>query len=195
MSQPINGYVRTTYDGHTVNRRTKAILTVAADRLGYKDGLTVFQGSYNPGGVGASGGTHDGGGAVDLSPFQWQRKVKALRDLGGAAWHRPAIAGLWGEHVHVVFAGDRELSPQARDQIVDYANGRDGLAGNGPDTFDYHPKLVPFDYPGYVRKQRQRRRTLRGLAADIRRLVARRKALARIIVRKRQRREDLKGTH
>lgn len=190
----LHPYAHTTYDGFTVNRRTKAILTVAADRLGYDDGLTLFQGSYNPGGVGASGGTHDGGGAADLSPFEWRRKVRVLRDLGGAAWHRPELPGVWGEHVHVVFAGDRQLSPEARGQVAQYEAHTDGLAGHGPDLFAHHPDLVPFNYTAYVQSRRKRLRTIRGLAAEVKKLTSRRRLIGRRIARKRARRHRLRGT-
>ena len=75
----------------TVDWKTRAALEEAERRLGYP--LTVVQGSYNTGGVPASGPTHDGGGVVDLQPFDWQRKVRVLRDIGFAAWHRPATGG------------------------------------------------------------------------------------------------------
>lgn len=144
------GYDRTTYDGNTVNWRTKAMLYVVGNRL-YGDPwiLTVYQGSYNRS-VSASGGTHDGGGAVDLSAHQWWRKIHALRRVGFAAWHRPAIPGLWGEHIHAIAIGDRDMSRAAEDQIRAYRHHRNGLASNRWDPYPYHP-FHTFDFRGWMR--------------------------------------------
>ncbi len=97
--------------------------------------------------MGASAGTHDGGGVVDLIPFDWQRKVRVLRSIGFAAWHRPAISGLWNEHIHAVLIDHGRLSPPAKNQVIAYLNGRDGLKSNLPDTF-WRPSPIPrFHYP------------------------------------------------
>ena len=53
-----------TYGGKRVNTRTRLMLAAADARVPFAIRLT--QGSYNPGGVGASAGTHDGGGVVDV---------------------------------------------------------------------------------------------------------------------------------
>lgn len=123
-------YDLTTYDGRTVDWLTRAALTAVAGRLGYD--LTVVQGSYSTG-VAASGGTHDGGGTVDLAPFDHERKVRELRRTGFAAWYRPARPGVWGAHIHAVLIGNRRLSAAARDQVAEYLAGFDGLAGDGRD--------------------------------------------------------------
>lgn len=146
MHQLLNGplapdpYDRTTIrDGKTLDMLTHYALLTVEHRLGFRPGsLTVLQGSYNKGGVKASAGVHDGGGAVDLTPQDWQAKVHAMREVGFAAWHRPAIPGLWGEHVHAVLPGNKKLSPQARDQVTDYLRGRNGLADHAPDP-TWHP--------------------------------------------------------
>ncbi|MGH3498430.1 MAG: hypothetical protein ACRDP1_13295, partial [Nocardioidaceae bacterium] len=127
----------------TVNVRTEMMLHAAEKRLGYQ--LTVIQGSYNAGGVSASAGTHDGGGAVDLAPYDWANKVRAMRSIGFAAWHRPAIPGLWGEHIHCIAIGDIDLSPAAAQQVHDYFNGLDGLAGEAHDN-EWRPNPIPI-YP------------------------------------------------
>ena len=124
-------YDRTTYDGKTVDWLTRAALEDTAKRLGYD--LTLAQGSYNAGGVSASAGTHDGGGAVDLAPYDHDRKVRELRRTGFAAWYRPTIPGLWNAHIHAVLIGNRKLSAGAAAQVVDYLNGRNGLASHAPD--------------------------------------------------------------
>jgi hypothetical protein len=113
------------------------MLIRAEKRLGYE--LTIMQGSYNRG-VGASAGTHDGGGAVDLAPYDHARKVLVLRQVGFAAWYRPALPGVWPDHVHAIAIGDPDLAPVAARQVTAYYNGRDGLAGNGPDN---GPRLNP----------------------------------------------------
>jgi hypothetical protein len=142
-----HAYEKQQVQGHTLNNRTVAMLTDVESRLGYD--LTVLQGSYNAGGVSQSAGTHDGGGAVDLAPYDWKNKVAALRRVGFAAWHREAIPGTWGEHIHAIAYGDRDLSPAAAAQIADYQNHLDGLAGNNYDTQTPHPKLSDFDYQAF----------------------------------------------
>jgi hypothetical protein len=130
---------RTTYDGHTVDERTAAMLRAASHRLGANCHLGITQGSYNPGGVGASAGTHDGGGAADLDMGKLcgkrtRRVVRALRIVGFAAWHRTAIPGVWGEHIHAIAISDPDLAPAAQDQVWDYYVHRDGLADNAADA-------------------------------------------------------------
>ena len=113
----------------------------------------VVQGSYNHGGVSASAGTHDGGGVVDLLAWDWQRKVRALRTVGFAAWYRPPVRGLWGAHIHAVLIDHGKLAPSAARQVIAYRNGRDGLRSNLPDRF-WRPSPIPvFQYPP---KQRRR---------------------------------------
>src|ERR671926_459425 len=97
--------------GKTLNKRTYDMLKLAEKRLGYD--LTIVQGSYHRG-VGASAGTHDGGGVVDLAPWDYQRKVRVLRGVGFAAWYRAPLAGVWPAHIHAVAIGDPELAPAAR---------------------------------------------------------------------------------
>jgi len=161
-------YERVTFRGKTVDRMTEAALKIAESRLGYE--LTIVQGSYNAGGVGASAGTHDGGGVVDLAPYDHARKVRVLRDLGFAAWFRPAIPDLWGEHIHAVLAGNEKLSPAAAQQVVDYLAGLNGLANKQRDPNTYRPTPpVTFDYAAAVRDERLLER-VKGLRARIRSL-------------------------
>jgi hypothetical protein len=149
-----DAYDRVSLDGHTVNKRTLAAFRTAEARLKGDDDWTVFQGSYNSG-VGPSAGTHDGGGAIDVSPFNWKARTRALRAVGFCAWHRPELPGVWGEHIHAILRGDREMSLAAHEQVVQYDQHTDGLAGHGPDLFPYHPENVSFDYPAYVRERNQ----------------------------------------
>lgn len=119
-----------------MNTRTRDMLLAAEKILGYQ--LSVIQGSYNAGGVAASAGTHDGGGALDV----WGKggshvaaEVAALRRVGFAAWGRTPSQGPWGYHIHCIAIGDSDLSRGARNQVADYLNGRNGLASNAKDTF------------------------------------------------------------
>lgn len=136
-SAPPEDYAKDTARGVTLNKRTLAMLVAAEGIYGKKIPLT--QGSYNAGGVGASAGTHDGGGAIDvnlngLSEEQINMLVKSLRMAGFAAWHRVPSEGPWAAHVHAIAIGDKEMSSGAADQVKAYFNGKNGLSGNGPDT-------------------------------------------------------------
>jgi len=136
-------FERTTYGDvrpKTVDWKTRAALEEAERRLGYR--LTIVQGSYNAGGVRQSGGTHDGGGVVDLLAWDWQQKVRVLRKVGFAAWYRPTISGLWGAHIHAVLIDHGQLSSSAAAQVASYRAGRDGLKGNRADTF-WRPNPIP----------------------------------------------------
>lgn len=148
MAEPAHNYDRITYAGRTVNRRTKEMLETAANIFGRTNGWVLTQGSYNRG-VGASAGTHDGGGVVDISVSGWSSAtrsdaVQALRKAGFFAWLRTPAQG-FAYHIHAVAIGDRELSPAARDQVVQGFADRNGLAGRGPD-----PDKDP--YPTWIDK-------------------------------------------
>jgi hypothetical protein len=139
---------RTSFSGRTVNQRTRAMLVEAESILGQD--IVLSQGSYNAGGVDASAGTHDGGGAVDvsvsaLSTTQRWETVKALRTVGFAAWLRTPDQGPWPYHIHAIAIGDTDLSIAARNQVADYYVGKNGLAShaadNTPDAYQ-----VPFTW-------------------------------------------------
>ena len=124
-------YDLTTHDGKPVDWLTHAALLDVEKALGYP--LTIVQGSFNPGGVAASAGVHDGGGAVDLSAWDHENKVREMRRVGFACWYRPTIPGLWNAHCHAVLMGDKLLSPAAKVQVGEYLRGEDGLADHRPD--------------------------------------------------------------
>jgi hypothetical protein len=105
------------------------------------DLLRVTQGGFRED-VGASFGTHAGGGVVDLSIrdpntdaylfSETEAMVRALRLVGFAAWYRaPGALGQGSPpHIHAVAVGDRDLSPEAQRQLAGeagYFNGMDGL--------------------------------------------------------------------
>ncbi|MEW9549763.1 peptidoglycan-binding protein [Nonomuraea sp. NPDC050783] len=127
---------RVPVDGFVVNSRTRSMLTEAERLLG-RD-LKLDQGSYNPGGDPTSAGTHDGGGAIDISVKGMSSAartaaVRALRLVGFAAWLRDPRQDDWPWHIHAVAISDPDLSGQAQHQAGDYYLGLNGLAGRGPD--------------------------------------------------------------
>lgn len=106
-----------------------------AERLGGP--LVLTQGAYSTS-VGASAGTHSGGGVYDfsvrgLSTAQVNRRVRALRRVGFAAWHRVPSEGPWVAHIHAVAVGCDDLAPGAARQVDALRRGRNGLANGGPD--------------------------------------------------------------
>ena len=144
---------RTTYHGTTMNTRTRAMLVEAERRLGRQVGVT--QGSYNAGGVGASAGTHDGGGALDISvsgltTAQRTATVKALRQVGFAAWLRTPAQGDWGYHIHAIAINDTDLSSGAQHQAGDYYLGKNGLANGAADD---GPQVTKMTWEEYQRSR------------------------------------------
>jgi hypothetical protein len=138
----VNPYGRTTRrSGVVLNWRTVEMLEVAEmhylDQLGIVP-LRLAQGSYTTA-VAASGGTHAGGGALDVSVRNLttdQRKsvVWALRKQGFAAWLRTPAQG-FVYHIHAIAVGDHEMSAAAAQQVVWYKQGLNGLwpPHQGPD--------------------------------------------------------------
>lgn len=132
-----------------LNERTRDMILAAEKLVNFR--LVLTQGSYNAGGVAASAGTHDGGGAVDirardLTPEQRKQLVLACRKVGFAAWLRTPSQGNWPYHVHAIAAGDTELSAGAAAQVKAYRSGRNGLANNGPDDGPDGYRLMTFEY-------------------------------------------------
>lgn len=95
----------------------------------------ITQGSYNTS-VSASGGTHSGGGALDViySLVNSDRKLAAFRNAGIAMSRRMTWEGPWANHGHGIVIGCIHASPAAKRQVTAYRNGRNGLSNNGPDT-------------------------------------------------------------
>ncbi|MBL8152554.1 MAG: hypothetical protein JNM70_00100 [Anaerolineae bacterium] len=145
--QPPEVYERVSIGYGVLNLRTLAMLDQAQALYRERGGILdfrrgVMQGSYNPGGVSASFGTHDGGGAVDLSVrdpasgnilrAEIPDMIAALRTAGFAAWLRDAGELYAGSpiHIHAIAIGDAELSEAARGQIdgtFGYLRGFNGL--------------------------------------------------------------------
>ncbi|MEU6674754.1 hypothetical protein [Streptomyces sp. NPDC046925] len=121
---------KVTYRGVVVNKRTAAMLR-NAEKLA-KTTFTAFQGSYSNS-VGASAGTHSGGGAIDLGPAK-DAIVGAMRSSGFAAWRRTPAEG-FSPHIHGIAVGDPTASAAAKAQVKAFHAGKNGLANNGPDTY------------------------------------------------------------
>lgn len=124
---------RVKVDGETLNLRTARMLARVEARTGLS--TRVVQGSYSSGPN--SAGTHEGGGAVDLSVHGFSREqildlVWQMRCCGFASYFRPNN-GIWDDHIHAIAIGDKEMSPEARAQVVEYYAGDDALAGDGKD--------------------------------------------------------------
>jgi hypothetical protein len=157
--QPPDDYARVWVSGVQLDARTLAMLDHAQALYQAQGGvidfrLAITQGSYTGGALAASFGTHDGGGAVDLSVrsrVDWsvmvgeiEPMVHALRVSGFAAWLRDT-GELYPDspiHIHAIAIGDRELSEAARAQIdgtFGYLRGFDGLPQpNGVPRLDRH---------------------------------------------------------
>lgn len=132
-------YGRTTWRGVTLENRTVSALEWAEKhwRKGVGKGQTLrpSQGSFSTS-VGASGQTHAGGGACDLSvagmtPRQRRRLVRWLRRAGICAWYR-APSAIWGPHIHLILPG-RTNSSAAKWQVGEYNAHRTGLTAGAFD--------------------------------------------------------------
>lgn len=133
-----------TWRGKVFDERTRDQLVELDKLVGPNITIHPSQGSYSNG-VAASGGTHSGGGAVDLSvgsaglsPFQIDLVVFLARRIGFAASHRLPSEGPWAEHIHMISIGCKDLSNQAKAQVTAYKAGLNGLANHHPDP---HRKL------------------------------------------------------
>jgi peptidoglycan hydrolase-like protein with peptidoglycan-binding domain len=127
---------RTTYSGVKLNTRTIAMLKAAGGRLGCT--LDATKGSYT-GPDSSSAGTHAGGGAADINVnvrcgHSISQVVAALRTVGFAAWYRNWTGN---QHIHAVAISDLDMATETvfpgvfdmREQIVAWAQGKDGLSG------------------------------------------------------------------
>lgn len=132
----------TSWRGVTLDDRSAAMMD-EVNRLTPDSPIDPTQGSYS-GGVNASAGTHDGCGSIDiaaanLSDWQRQNIVQAMRQVGWAAWLRTPAQSDWPYHIHGIAVqpggkNDRGcLSSGAHDQVYDYYAGRNGLASGAAD--------------------------------------------------------------
>lgn len=154
VSHPITLGNKVQVDGQTVNQRTADMLAEAKKRSGVD--FTLVQGSYHPG-TGASAGTHDGGGVVDvdgesLSAGDRAKVVQAMREVGFAAWDRTGVAD-FSSHIHAAAIADTDMDSSAwgadaNRQIFDYYNGMDGLGQHGKDNGPNVKKVTWEEYKG-----------------------------------------------
>lgn len=131
-----DAYEVVTWRGHKFDRKTVDALEWVERKSGVT--ISISQGSYNPGGVSASGSTHAAGGAVDVrcAHLSFRNKVRLVRWLkraGFAAWRRKAVPGVWGEHVHALQIQNAKLSPSAAWQVGQFLARRSGLSSGGWD--------------------------------------------------------------
>ncbi len=124
---------RVSWRGVTLDERTRDMLVEAERLCGVK--LVPTQGSYSTS-VGASAGTHAGGGAVDLSDrghnAEVRRKVvTALWKVGFVAAHRTSPP-FSGSHYHAIAIDCPDLSASAARQVREMSSGGDGLVGSAP---------------------------------------------------------------
>lgn len=126
----------------------------AADEVGIPhDLIEVVQGSYNPGGVEASGSTHADGGTYDLrlkgiSDAKAEKWCVALRKRGACAFPRiPKYGWDKGRHIHTVDRFEPDLSHSARWQVAEYDAGRNALSGDSSARDPLpHPTQIKFEY-------------------------------------------------
>ena len=147
-------WATTWWRGHKFDNRTvSALMWMEKRYLAHgknRRPFSIGQGSFANGSL--SAGTHSGGSSADigfagLNKKQRKAVVKWGRKAGGAIWPREgAVWGTNNDHAHLILlptgSGKTNASPGAKTQISAYLNGRDGLAGNGPDTSP-RPKPIP----------------------------------------------------
>ena len=125
-----------TFEGFRMDARTRDML-VELRRICVAP-VVITQGGFNAGGVAASAGTHDGGGALDIrahnrTDTERREIVLRARQVGFAAWLRTPAQSNWPFHVHCIAVGCKSLSSGAARQVTDYRNGKNGLASHGTD--------------------------------------------------------------
>lgn len=135
--------------------RTAAHLDVTIARLERQHPgctLHLIQSAYNTG-VGASAGTHDKDGVLDvwIEGMGWWEQQAFLRACGWAAWYRFPPA--FGRHIHMISLGcPGPVGEFVPGQVRDYYAHRTGLAGHASDP-SWHPADINqtiFDYPAWL---------------------------------------------
>ena len=175
-----------------VDALTILALEAAEKLVGGGFQAVVTQGSYqNP--VSASAGTHSGGGVLDLrardlTPVRKGQLLKALRQVGFAAWLRTPNQGPWVEHFHIVLIDHPLLSTQAATQVRDYRAGLNGLANKGKDdgpripykVFTWPEPAPPKKLPARVQTYLKNNVSIRkDITKEVKRLKAAREVAAR----------------
>jgi hypothetical protein len=129
--------------GATCDRKLVEFLKILERRLGYE--IDVIKGHDVASNDSVSATTHNGGGVADLTPFDAERKLKAIIDLGGWGWIREPSPS-WSKHIHFGITNHGNLDPQARAQQESFQRGRNGLVGDAVDPNKYRPKVPDFSY-------------------------------------------------
>jgi hypothetical protein len=146
-----------TKSGQSLTPRVWALIYAAKRAAGLaEESARVVQGSYHKGSL--SAGTHNGGGAFDLSVRGLSHKqildlVNELRKRNVAAWYRSPLYGwpesLGGAHIHGIVMDEPGLSYAAKRQVINYRDGLNGLASKRKDPH-IRPAQHPFVMPGTV---------------------------------------------
>jgi hypothetical protein len=113
----------------------------------------MYQGCYHTG-VLKSAETHWGADVFDISAHEYERVAKVGAEIGIIVFHRPLNWDGDGgtEHCHILIRGSKDFNYQAAQQVVDWDNHIDGLAGHdtryaGPwypvNDFVYQPERPP----------------------------------------------------
>lgn len=150
--------------GVVIDRCTAGAIVVAEQKLGYELTIIKAHEQGSPGSVSST--THNGLGAIDLAPYDWERKMRVLKEFF-AIYHRTPDQGPWSEHLHGCSFCTVGMDPLAVAQIRDYnmKPPRNGLAGHALDPNPWrHPDAEPFDYHAYLTDEMLNRRitTLKG---------------------------------
>jgi hypothetical protein len=138
--------VTTVWRGVQLDDRMAAQMNEVVALCGPDVIIRPTQGSYAGGDVAASAGTHDGAGAVDLAgqdAGMTQSMRETIRDAGRrvglAMWIRDPSQSDWPWHLHGIsvqpdgYWDQGGLSSGGHGQVMDYYDGRNGLASGAPD--------------------------------------------------------------
>lgn len=99
---------------------------------GFGTPVEIYQGAYNTS-VGASAGTHSGGGALDHDKGNDAETI-IWRECGVADWQRGSPEDTYfDDHNHGIWQGCPHVSNDADGQLDQYRAGCNGLSGWGPD--------------------------------------------------------------
>ncbi len=96
--------------------------------------VTLVQGSCNGTSVSASGGTHAGMYAGDITSWNYRLRILIMRKMGACAWFRPYLAYTWSAHIHFILNWLNTGSASANGQQVSFRSRRSGLRGNARDA-------------------------------------------------------------
>lgn len=135
---------KVTWRGVTLDARTADMMN-ELDKLVGKIPLHPTQGSYHDGPL--SAGTHNGGGAIDLSIHGLTHDniltvIKYANQIGfEASWWRTFPEWTQGDHIHMIATGAPDLNVVAANQITAVRAGFNGLGHLGRGGPDRHKKL------------------------------------------------------